>query len=110
MTDLELIRLYNSGTLLEDIANRADRSLGTINNRLLKLRKAKKIKRRPQTLSKARIAIANERRAVAKKMRNQGRTNAEIADKLGVSVARVQQIVDVLVNNGELEPRINRHC
>lgn len=109
MTEKELIRLYNTGKPLQQIADRAGLTLGSLNNKLLVLRKAKKIKRRPQTLSKERIAVANKRRAIVKKRRKQGRTNAEISEELGVSEARVQQIAAEFVAAGELEKRYNSH-
>src|SRR4029078_3560776 len=86
MTERELIKLYNRGLLVQEIADRANMTRGTINNKLCALRKAGKIGRRPQNPSSERQKIAKERAALVEKYRNLGLTNEEIAGKLGINV------------------------
>lgn len=108
MTERELIRLYKQGMLVQQIADRAGMTRGTINNKLCALRKAKKIGRRPQNPSSARQEIAKERAELVEKYRNRGLTNEEIAGKLAISMPRVWQIVQRLIKLGRIDARINR--
>lgn len=108
MTEKQLITLYNKGALVQEIADRAGMARGTINNKLIELRKVGKIGRRPQNLSKERLRIAKERTALVEKYRKQGLTNEAIAKKLGCSVPRIWQIVQKLIANGRISARINR--
>lgn len=108
MTERDLIRLYNKGVLIQDIADQAGMVRGSINNWLCRLRKAGKIKQRPQNASKERIRTANERAALVEKLRKQGLTNKEIGAKVGISVPRVWQIVQQLIADGRITGRINR--
>lgn len=108
MTEQELIKLYNNGMLVQEIADRANMTRGTINNKLCALRKAKKIRRRPQNPSKERQQIAKERSALVEKYRKRGLTNEEIAGKVGISVPRVWQIVQQLIASRRIDARINR--
>jgi DNA-binding CsgD family transcriptional regulator len=108
MTERELIVLYNKGLLVQEIADRAGMTRGTINNKLCALRKAKKIRRRPQNPSKERQQIALRRVALVEKYRKQRLTNEEIAIKIGISVPRVWQIVQELIASRKIDARINR--
>lgn len=108
MTERELIKLYNKGILVQEIADRAGMTRGTINNKLCALRKAGKIGRRPRNPSSERQKIAKERAALVEKYRNRELTNEEIAGKLGINRSRVWQIVQQLVASGKIDARINR--
>jgi DNA-binding Lrp family transcriptional regulator len=108
MTEQELIKLYNQRVLVEEIAQRAGMSRGTINNKLCALRKAKKIGRRPQNPSSERQDIAKKRVALVAEYRKQRLTNEEIAAKVGISEPRVWQIVQRLIKSGKTNRRINR--
>jgi DNA-binding CsgD family transcriptional regulator len=108
MTERELIRLYKQGMLVQEIADRAGMTRGTINNKLCALRRAGKIGRRPQNPSSERQKIAKERAAMVEKYRNQGLTNEEIAKKIKISTPRVWQIVEQLIASGRINARINR--
>jgi transposase len=108
MTERELIRLYNKGMLIQDIANRAGMARGSVNNWLCRLRDAGKISRRPQNPSKERIRIAKERSALVERYRRHGLTNEEIAAKVGISTPRVWQVVQQLIASGRIDARINR--
>ena len=108
MTERELIKLYNKGLLVQEIADRANMTRGTINNKVCALRKEGKIGRRPQNPSKKRLQIARERTALVEKYRKQGLTNEEIAAKVGISVPRVWQVVQELIAKRKIDARINR--
>jgi transposase len=108
MTDKQLIALYNKGVLVQEIADRAGMARGTINNKLCALRRAGKIGLRPQNPSKERRQIARERTALVEKYRKQGMTNEEIAEKVGLSLPRVWQIVQQLIATRKIDARINR--
>lgn len=108
MTERELIRLYNKGLLVQEIADRAKMTRGTINNKLCALRKAGRLVRRPQNPSKERQNIARDRAALVEKYRKRGLTNEEIALKAGISVSRVWQVVQQLIASGKIDARINR--
>jgi transposase len=108
MTERELIKLYNKGVLIQDIADRADMARGSINNKLCALRRVGKIALRPQNPSRERLRIAKERNARVEKYRKQGLTNEEIAAKIGISVPRVWQVVTELIAKRKSEARINR--
>jgi transposase len=108
MTERELIKLYNKGVLIQDIADQAGMVRGSVNNWLCRLRKAGKIKRRPQNPSKDRLRLARERSALVEQYRKRGLTNEEIAMKVDCSVPRVWQIVQRLIEAGKVDARINR--
>ncbi len=108
MTEKELIKLYNKGVLVQETAGRANMTRGTINNKLCVLRKAGKICRRPQNPSKERQETSKERAELVEKYRKRGLTNEEIADKLGISMPRVWQIVQQLIESQKIDARINR--
>jgi transposase len=108
MTERELIKLYNQGVLIQDIADRAGMARGSVNNWLCRLRTAGKIGRRPQSPSKERQQVAKKRASLVVKYRKQGLTNEEIAAKVGCSVPRVWQIVQPLIEQGKIDARINR--
>jgi predicted transcriptional regulator len=108
MTERELIKLYNKGLLVQEIADRVGMTRGTINNKLCALRKAGMIGRRPQNPSSERQEIAKKRAELVERYRKQRLTNEEIADKVGISVPRVWQIVQRLIESGKIDPRINR--
>ena len=108
MTERELIRLYKQGMLVQEIADRAGMTRGTINNKLCALRKVGKIGHRPRNPSSERQEIAKERAALVEKYRNQGLTNEEIAEKVRISTPRVWQIVQELVASRKIDSRINR--
>jgi len=108
MTDRELIKLYNKGLLVQEIADRANMTRGTINNKLCALRKAGKLGRRPQNPSQMRQRIAKERAALVEKYRKHGLTNDEIAAKVKISTPRVWQIVQQLIAKKRINARINR--
>jgi transposase len=108
MTERELIRLYNKGVLIQDIADRAGMARGSVNNWLCRLRNAGRIGRRPQNPSRNRVLEAQKRAAMVEKLRKRGLTNEEIAAKVGISVPRVWQIVQRLVAKGKIKSRINR--
>jgi transposase len=108
MTERELIKLYNRGVFIRDIAERAGMVRGSINNWLCRLRSAGKIGRRPQNPSKERLRIAEKRTLLVETYRNQGLTNEEIAAKVGISVPRVWQIVQGLIDERRIDSRINR--
>jgi transposase len=108
MTERQLIMLYNKGTLVQEIADRAGMARGTINNKLCALRKAGKIGLRPKNPSDERQCLAKERTALVEKYRKQGLTNEAIAEKIGCSVPRVWQIFQGLIAKGRINARINR--
>ncbi len=108
MTERQLIALYNKGVLVQEIADRAMMARGTINNKLCALRRAGKIALRPQNPSKERLRIAKERTALVEKYRKQGLTNEEIAEKVGLSLPRIWQIVQQLIATRKIDSRINR--
>jgi DNA-binding CsgD family transcriptional regulator len=108
MTERELIRLYNNGALIQDIADRAGMARGTINNKLCALRRAGKIGRRPQNPSQERVRKSKVRAALVEKYRKLGLTNEEIAAKVGISIPRVWQIVQELIAEGKIDTRVNR--
>lgn len=108
MTERELIKLYNKGTLIQNIADQAGLARGSINNWLCRLRAAGVIGRRPQNPSKERLRVAKKRAVLVERYRNHGLTNEEIAAKAGISVPRVWQIVQRLIDERSIDPRINR--
>jgi DNA-binding MarR family transcriptional regulator len=111
LSDKQLIADYKRGDLLREIAERYDYEPESINNRLVDLRKRRKIGRRKKRAPAHKHASsirAAERRAMVKTLRLEGQTNEDIADALDMSVPGVALIVKSLVAAGEIEPRKNR--
>jgi transcriptional regulator with XRE-family HTH domain len=94
--------------VIRDIAERAGMTRGSINNWLCRVRAAGKIGRRPQNPSNERLRVAEKRTVLVERYRKQGLTNEEIAAKAGISVPRVWQIVQQLIDERRIAPRINR--